>query len=318
MANSLPSDSSQSAAAARGGWLGSEQFDALRAASTNAHRLYSGREAWLERFAEDLLLSFRQEVARERVLADLTPWTASHRMPVRRVFGRLLPRHQEERVAPRLISGDPTLPLTNVVEENGMRFEVDFAAGYSAGLFIDQRANRAYVRRAGMRRVLNTFAYTCSFSVAAALGGAETLSIDLSKRSLERGRKNFSLNGIELSGHRFLADDVFEVLPRLARRGEKFDAILLDPPTFSRGNKGRKFQVENDFEDLLSAALEIAAPHARVLLSTNCARLNSRALEVIARYCLKATRRSATFHQEPPLPDIPPDAAARTLWLLLK
>ena len=184
-------------------------------------------------------------------------------------------------------------------------------------LFIDQRANRAFVRRAGVRRMLNTFAYTCSFSVAAAMEGAETVSVDLSKKSIDRGRANFALNGLDAAAHTFIADDVLDVLPRLARLGEKFDAIILDPPTFSRGNKGRKWQVEHDFEDLILAALELAAPKARVLLSTNCTRLDRRALEAIARFALKTTRRAATFHQEPPLPDVPAPFAAQTLWVCL-
>ena len=165
--------------------------------------------------------------------------------------------------------------------------------------------------------MLNTFAYTCSFSVAAAIEGAETTSVDLSKKSIDRGGANFALNGIDAAAHTFIADDVLDVLPRLARRGEKFDAIILDPPTFSRGNKGRKWQVEHDFEGLLLAALELAAPKARVLLSTNCTRLNRRALEAIARFCLKTTRRAATLHQEPPLPDVPVPFGAQTLWLLV-
>jgi 23S rRNA (cytosine1962-C5)-methyltransferase len=104
----------------------------------------------------------------------------------------------------------------------------------------------------------------------------------------------------------------------LARKQETFDAIILDPPTFSRGNKGRRFQVEQDLEALLIAVLELAAPRAKVLLSTNCTRLHRRALESIARFALKATRRTADFHSDPPLPDIPPDAAAQTLWLALR
>ena len=111
---------------------------------------------------------------------------------------------------------------------------------------------------------------------------------------------------------------MLDVLPRLARKNETFDVIILDPPTFSRGNKGRRFQVEQDLEALLLAALELAAPRAKVLVSTNCTRLPRRALESIARFALKATRRAADFHAEPPLPDVPPAAAAQTLWLSLK
>ena len=298
-------------------WLRGEHLTALRAAGTDAHRLFSSTEAWLERFGPDLLLSHKNDAARDRVLAALPDWAAAHGLAYRRLFSKLLPRQNEDRAAPVLLSGDAALPMETVVMESGMRFGLDFAAGYSAGLFIDQRPNRAFVRRAGVRRMLNTFAYTCSFSVAAAMEGAETVSVDLSKKSIDRGRANFALNALDTAAHRFIADDVLDVLPRLARRGEKFDAIILDPPTFSRGNKGRKWQVEHDFESLLLAALDLAAPKARVLLSTNCTRLDRRALEAIARFCLKSARRAATFHQEPPQPDVPAPFAAQTLWLCM-
>ena len=298
-------------------WLRGEHLAALRADGTDAHRLFSSADAWLELFGADLLLSYKNQAARERVLSALPDRAAALGLEYRRLFGKLLPRLNEDRAAPVLLSGDAGLPMETVVEEAGMRFGLDFAAGYSAGLFIDQRANRAFVRRAGVRRMLNTFAYTCSFSVTAAIAGAETVSVDLSKKSIDRGRANFALNGLDTAAHTFIADDVLDVLPRLARRWEKFDAIILDPPTFSRGNKGRKWQVEHDFESLLLAALELAAPKARVLLSTNCTRLNRRALEAIARFCLKTARRAATFHQEPPLPDVPSPFAAQTLWLLI-
>jgi 23S rRNA (cytosine1962-C5)-methyltransferase len=108
------------------------------------------------------------------------------------------------------------------------------------------------------------------------------------------------------------------VLPRLARKGEKFDAIILDPPTFSRSHRGKAFQVEQDFETLLLAALEVAERNARILLSTNCSTLGERALEVMGRFCLKATRRAGEFHREPSLPDFPPQVGAATLWLRLR
>ena len=302
-------------------WLGGDSLAALAAAGTNAHRLWSSPEVWVERFAADVLISHQDDAARDTALAGLAEWSARHGFAPARVFGKYLPRQNADRAAPVLLAGDAAAPLLTVVEENGMRFGLDFAAGYSAGLFIDQRANRALVRRGGAKKMLNTFAYTCSFSVAAALGGAETVSVDLSKKSLDRGRENFALNGLETAvenRHRFYADDVLDVLPRLARKGETFDTIILDPPTFSRGHKGRKFQVEHDLETLLLAALALAAPRAKILLSTNCTRLTRRALETIARYALKGVRRTADFHTEAPLPDIPADAGAQTLWLLLK
>jgi 23S rRNA (cytosine1962-C5)-methyltransferase len=217
-----------------------------------------------------------------------------------------------------LLDGDPGLSLTTTVQESGLVYGLDFAAGYSVGLFLDQRANRRLVAECRPKKLLNTFAYTCSFSVVAASVGGQTVSVDLSKKSLDRGRENFALNQLSTEGHRFIADDVLDVFPRLVKRGERFDTIILDPPTFSRGNKGRKFQVERDMETLLTAALEVAEPKARILISTNCTRLETRDLEQLARYALKINRLGGDIHREPDLPDIPGDLAARTVWLMLR
>lgn len=301
------------------GWLAARQFAAFAAAGTDSCRLFSGDGGWVERFGADALISFQTPQARDDMVAGLHAWTAGNDWLPQRIFGRLLPRHNEDREVPGMLSGNPALPLNTVVREAGVNFGIDFGAGYSAGLFLDQRANRAHLRRCAPQRLLNTFAYTCSFSTVAALAGAETLSVDLSRKSLDRGRGNFTLNGLDPErGHRFLADDVLEVLPRLARRGEKFDAIILDPPTFSRGNKGRRWQVEQHFGDLLVAALEVATPDARILLSTNCAKLDLGTLERMARHVLKLTRRTGEFHRQPQPPDFPAGHGARTLWLSLR
>ncbi|MHA3773952.1 class I SAM-dependent methyltransferase [Verrucomicrobiota bacterium sgz303538] len=299
-------------------WLSASQLAAFQNAGTTAHRLYSERDGWVERLGDDVLLSYKSDAVRDSLLEGLDAWSATTGLTPRRVFGKFLPKQNEERIAPVLLQGDTDVPMITVVEENGVKYTIDFEAGYSAGLFLDQRANRAFVRRMAPKRLLNTFAYTCSFSVVAALSGAETVSVDLSKKSLDRGRENFGLNGLDDSQHRFIADDVLEVLPRLARRGDKFGCIILDPPTFSRGNKGRRFQVEEGMEQLVTAALELAEPHAHILLSTNCTKLDRRTLEQIARYCLKLARMNGTFHTEPDLPDIPPQLSAQTLWLDLR
>src|SRR5262249_31787467 len=160
----------------------------------------------------------------------------------------------------------------------------------------------SFVRHLTPRKLLNCFSYTCSFSVSAAYVGATTLNIDLSKKSLARGRENFALNSLSTMGHRFIADDVAAVVPRLARNREKFDVVILDPPTFSRSPGGKTFHVENDFENLLVDCLEVTERNSHVLLSTNCSTLREHALEVMARYGLKAARRAGTFHRSPSLP----------------
>jgi 23S rRNA (cytosine1962-C5)-methyltransferase len=199
-----------------------------------------------------------------------------------------------------------------------LKFGIDFGAGFSVGLFPDQRENRSFVRQITPKRLLNCFAYTCSFSVSAACVGATTLNIDLSKKSLARGRENFVLNSLPTMGHRFIADDVMAVLPRLAGKGEKFDVIILDPPTFSRSPRGKTFHVEDDFEKLLVDSLELTERNGHVLVSTNCSTLREHALEVMARYGLKASRRAGTLRRSPALPDFPPGTGASSIWLTLR
>jgi len=298
-------------------WISPELLAAFGAAQTDAHRLFTSPQAWVERLGADVLISHRTHEALPEVVAGVHEWAQQSGFALCRIFSRFIPRKNAERVAPVLVEGEAGLPVVTTVQEAGVRYGIDFSAGYSAGLFIDQRANRAFLRRLRPGRVLNTFAYTCSFSVVAALEGAQTFSVDLSRKSIDRGRENFALNGLDPAAHRFLADDVLDVLPRLQRRGERFDVIILDPPTFSRGNRGRRWQVEQDMEDLVLLALELAAPKAAVLLSTNCARMNRRALEAIARFALRTRRLGGDLHQEPPLPDFPPGEGAQALWLRL-
>lgn len=145
------------------------------------------------------------------------------------VFHKKLEQNQKE--APVQIAG-PELPLQFTVTEQGVRFKIDMSTGYSQGIFLDQRDHRRQVRersRPGMR-VLNTFAYTGAFSVYAALGGAQTTTLDLAQPCLDWARENFSLNGIDPSTQYFCKGDVRRWLERFARQGRSFHGIILDPP----------------------------------------------------------------------------------------
>ena len=272
----------------------------------------------MERLGDDALISYKDDICLAEFRAGLENWCVDSGWTPARIFARFLPLKSDERIAPVLQAGDPALPLTTVVTEAGVKYCIDFEAGYSHGLFLDQRANRALVRAVKPKRMLNTFSYTCSFSVVAALCGAETLSVDLSKKSLDRGRENFAANALSEEGHRFIADDVLDVLPRLAKRGERFDVIILDPPTFSRGSKGRRWQVEQNFEELLNAAMELTMPKCAILLSTNCSKLDAATLERNARFCAKLNRRTADYMRTGSLPDFPTGHGASTLWMNLR
>jgi 23S rRNA (cytosine1962-C5)-methyltransferase len=300
------------------GWIDATLLRNFEAEGTDAHRLCTIEDGWVERFGRDVLISFKRVLARERLIEQLRSWATTVRFDFGRIFARFVPRKNEEREAPLLTFGDAGENLQTIATERYLKFGIDFRAGYSVGLFVDQRENRRYVRQIAPKRLLNCFAYTCSFSVSGASVGATTVNVDLSQKSLARGRENFSLNSLPTNDHRFMADDVMEVLPRLAHRGEKFDMIILDPPTFSRSSRGKTFHVEDDFEKLLMRALELTERDSRILLSTNCSTLHEHALEVTARYGLKAARRAGTFHRQPPLSDFPPGAGASSIWLTLR
>ncbi len=286
------------------------ELAALAQEKTTAHRLWTGSHGWVERFGDDYLVSAPDSPAGARIAAALPGWIAPLALVPRRIFVRRLVKQPGEDDKPTLFSG-PDLPAELVVTERGLRFGIDFSAGYSVGLFCDQRANRAHLEALRPRRLLNCFAYTCAFSVAAARAGASTLSLDLSRKSLDRGRANLALNGLAGNGHRFIADDVFAVLPRLIRRGERFDGIILDPPTFSRGAKGHVFRAERDLAGLLEQAIELAEPGAHILLSTNARELDIPALKDIAA----ASPRIRSIRAVAPPSEYPPETGATTLWL---
>jgi 23S rRNA (cytosine1962-C5)-methyltransferase len=302
----------------KGEWIDQDLLDDFEMEGTNAHRLCTEDDGWVERFGSDVLISYKTELVRDRFIAEFSSWRQSMGVTPRNVFVRFLPKKNEERETPTLLLGAAGESLQTITTENHLKFGIDFGAGYSVGLFVDQRENRRLVREAKPKRLLNCFAYTCSFSVVAASAGAKTVSVDLSKKSLARGHENFAFNELSTDGHQFIADDVRPVLRRLARRGDKFDMIILDPPTFSRTKGGAAFHVEKDLEDLVAASLEIASPGGRILLSANCETLTEPALEKMARYALKLTRRSGTFHREPTPADFPPGVAARSIWLTLR
>jgi 23S rRNA (cytosine1962-C5)-methyltransferase len=168
-----------------------------------------------------------------------------------------------------LLGTAPPAPL--VVHEGELAIGVELGDGLSTGLFLDQRDNRLRVREISSgARVLNLFSYTCSFSVAAALGGAsQVTSVDLSRRALRRGEQNFRLSGLEPTAHGFVCEDAVRFLERAAQRGQRFDVVVLDPPSFSSSGKGRVLKVDRDYERLCQLVLRVLAPGGRLLAVTN-------------------------------------------------
>lgn len=156
-----------------------------------------------------------------------------------------------------------------MIAESGIRFQVDLSEGQKTGFYLDQRENRraaaGYLRG---RRVLDLFCYTGGFSLAAAkLGGAkETLGIDGSKRAIAQARSNAELNN--LAQCKFDVADGFKTLDSLAERGEKFDAIILDPPKFAKNRSGIS-QALMAYHRINRAAVELLTPGG-VLVTCSC------------------------------------------------
>jgi 23S rRNA (cytosine1962-C5)-methyltransferase len=192
-----------------------------------------------------------------------------------------------------------------VAHEEGLAYVIRPGEGLSTGLFPDMRESRARVRAwAAGRRVLNTFAYTCGFGVAATAGDAtRVLNLDLSKSVLEWGQANYRANGFEPDPHDFVFGDVFDWLTRLAKRGERFDLVILDPPGFSR-TKSRTFAAARDYGELAGLAARVTAPGGWVLACCNVVELSWKSFRERLLAGISAAGRTPEvkgIYHEPPI-----------------
>ena len=155
--------------------------------------------------------------------------------------------------------------------ESGLRYAFAFDRGRSHGLFFDMREPRRDLRaRWSGGRVLNLFSYTCGFGVA--LGArCDVVNVDVSRAYLDWGAENYALNGLDAPASAFVKKDAFDYLRVAAKVGNRFDAIVLDPPAFSRGKRGkaRRFRLEKDLEQLLEPALAALTPEGELFVAAN-------------------------------------------------
>jgi 23S rRNA (cytosine1962-C5)-methyltransferase len=176
------------------------------------------------------------------------------------------------------------------VTENGLAFLVELERGLNTGLFLDQRRNRKDLgSRAGGKKVLNLFAYTGAFSVAAAAAGAEKVtSVDVSAGYLDWARENFGANRLNPKRHEFITGDCLQVLEELRTRGRAFDIILMDPPSFSTTARSR-FTTRQGTSDLVAAALPVLEPGGLLVTSSNHQKIDlPEYLKELRRGALKA------------------------------
>jgi 23S rRNA (cytosine1962-C5)-methyltransferase len=302
-------------------------------AETNCYRLVHGEADGLEGFTVDvygewLVASVYEQADPLSRGGEESFLDALAELGFRGVYLKNRPRQANElaaderllRCPPQAVRGEDA-PEQLVVRESGMPFEVRLGDGLSTGLFLDQRDNRKKLReRARDKRVLNLFSYTCAFGVAAALGGARaTTNLDVAKPVLERGKRNYLLADVPLEGHTFLARDALEALPRMARRGERFDLVVLDPPSYA-SNKGKRFSVERDYAELVTLALSVLEEGGQLLACTNHQRLADADLTLAVRQGADAAgRKVRDLTSAPPPADHPPRSARsphlKTAWV---
>ena len=313
-------------------------------AETNAYRLIhgasDGQPGWYVERLGDYLLSQSEHPlspAQREELAELAK-AFSARGVCHKILTRQAGRAARAEDSPQLVLGEAA-PERFTIRENGVQFELSFSEGYSVGLFLDQRDNRRRLLSGhvaagfpllqsspqlamGNRQweILNTFAYTCGFSVCAAKAGARTTSLDLSKKWLDWGKRNFALNRLDPARHEFIYGDALDWLRRLGKKQRRFDVILLDPPTFSQSKAWGVFRAERDYGRLVTAALPVLKSGGVLFASTNAADWPpGEFLAGVETAIHAANRKVLQRHYVPQPPDFPISRAEpaylKTVWL---
>ena len=131
------------------------------------------------------------------------------------------------------------------IEENGVKYQVDVRDGQKTGFFLDQKYNRLAIQKLCKNaRVLDCFTHTGSFALNAGIAGAsEVTGVDASQLAVDQAAANAKLNGLD-DRVKFICEDVFELLPELEERGEKYDVVILDPPAFTKSRNSVKNAVK--------------------------------------------------------------------------
>ncbi|KAB2900676.1 MAG: methyltransferase [Burkholderiaceae bacterium] len=181
----------------------------------------------------------------------------------------------------RLMAG--AVPDPHVVAENGARFRVHVLRGQNHGLFLDMAEGRRWVRADVARRlaqdgrgpkVLNLFAYTCAFSVAALQAGArQVVNVDMSQGAIATGQQNHQLNGLG-AGASFMAHDIFSTWGKITRGGP-YDLVIVDPPSYQKGS----FVATKDYARLLRRLPDLLMPGGHALLCLNAPELGTAFLQ---------------------------------------
>ncbi len=277
---------------------------------TTTCRVLHGEGDWLSGFAADLFGDFAVLWVYSRVLIEHGREIAAglrDALGLRGVVIKLRPKGGATagQVKQETVGEEP--PEKVKVLEHGVPFEVHLLGGLNVGLFTDMREHRRGLRRFTTgRRVLNCFAYTGSLSVAAALAGAAAVtSVDLSSGVLKWAAENFRLSGLDpgAPAHRFEVSDVPRWVERAAKAGERFDLVILDPPTFSTA-RASGWSLKTDYAPLIASAIALFPEDAGGILWVSA---NTVGEQRLGRFLEDGLKRAGRRAQILELGGLPPD-----------
>jgi 23S rRNA (cytosine1962-C5)-methyltransferase len=299
--------------------LNQHLLTALAAAPAETRRLFHGRgRRWpgLEQLTVDwmqgvVLVSLFKEPAADELaglkqlldeLCQSSAWASSqaHTLLLQH---RYLPDSLTE-----ALQGE--MPEEWALTEGGLRYWVDFGRKQNTGLFLDMRYGRDWVRaNASGKRILNLFAYTCGFSVAALEGGAEfVVNLDMSRAALSRGRDNHRLNGHDLGKVSFLGHELFKSWGKV-KSGGPYDLVIIDPPSFQKGS----FLLTKDYQRVLRKLPELLTADGCVLACMNDPALGADFLIESMEREAPGLRFEQRLENPPEFADAEPDGGLKAL-----
>ena len=244
---------------------------ALQSPPLETRRLFHGRgRCWpgLEQITVDwlqgiLLVSLFREPAADE-LAALKPMLLALAQATPQVHSLILQHRYLPDSSAEWLVGEPVDAW--LIDEDGLRYQLDLGRKQNTGLFLDMRYGRRWVReQAAGKRVLNLFAYTCGFSLTAIAGGAShVVNLDMARAALSRGRDNHRHNGHDLDRVSFLGHELFKSWGKV-KRGGPYDLVIIDPPSFQKGS----FVLTQDYRKVLRKLPELLTENGVVLACVN-------------------------------------------------
>ena len=188
------------------------------------------------------------------------------------------------------------VPSNFVIERNGLKFSLKLMGFKHTGLFPEQAVNwdmmQELIKNAKREiKVLNLFAYTGGATVACAKAGAHVTHVDAAKAMVERAKENVALSNVDTTHVRYIVDDCLKFIQREIKRGNKYDAIIMDPPSYGRGANGEVWKIENSIHDLVLKCTEVLSDKPLFfLINSYTTGLQSTVMENILKMSLKGLK----------------------------